>query len=440
MEIFQKIKESDSVVLEGDKKSGKLTFLLHVLKKKYMNVSIISPLSSNKITKKLETLSKSFLEFKDFKQFLNVYALREDWILLKNEYGFNYLLQDLEYFISTQKNDVIIFHKIGTLFDYADRDLIDNFFNHLLSYGATYKKKLIFTINTDTVNYDLISHYLVESSDLYLKMDKEGDFRAVEILYALSPILDPIYIFENKNKKLFLFPKEKSGFRKTNISVIVISKNKVIQKLHKYLLEKPQIELTIVDTISSSMEAILKNPDYLIFSQEDEEVNFSICELSSKHNLYTKTLYLINKEFLRVDDRLKAMSRGCIDVVNFQIQKMHYVLELAKYLNNTFYKTSIINDEKALETKEEVLEYIDYLLLERVLFTIVKVDGKLTNLEYIREYDKYIELEEYNIIIFVNLIKAEVASILFKKIAEHFHILEVQDCVDIFFGEKLCIK
>jgi len=441
MEIFQKIKESESIVLDGDKKIGKLTFLLHVLKKRYTKISFVTPLSSNKITKKLETLSRSFLEFNDLKDFIDVFSFREDWIFIKNEYGFNYLLQDLEYFISSQPNDIIVFHRIGSLFDYADRDLIDDFFNHILSYGIKYKKKLIFTVVKEAINYDLISQYLIEASDLYLKIDKAGDVREVEILYALSPILDHIYIFENKHKKLFLFTKEKSGYKKTNISVIVISKNKQIQRLHKYLLEKPQIELTMVDTISDSLEAILKNPDYLIFSQEEEQkVNFSICELSTKHNLYTKTLYLINKPFIRVDDRLKAIEKGCVDVVNFQIQKMHYILELAKYLQNTFYKTSIIHDTKGIDTKEEVLEYIKYLLEERILFTVLKIDGKLEKLDYIREYDKYVELEEYNIVIFVNLLKDEVEHILFKKIEKYCTIVKAQDCIDIFFGEKLCIE
>ena len=440
MEIYQKLKESESIVIEGKKKSGKLTFMLYLLSKKYTKISIVSPLSANKTTKKLEAISRSFEDLEGLNKFLDIFAFREDWITIKNEFGFKFLLQDLEFFIANQKNEVIVFHRIGTLFEYSDRDLIDDFFNDLLAYGIKYKKQLIFTLDIDDVNYDLMSYYLVESIDLYMKIEKIEESREVSILYALSPVLDQTYLFENHLKKLKLNTKDKSGYINKDISVIVISKNKKIQRFHKYLLEKEGIELSIVDSISDSLEAILKNPDYLIFSQEEEESNFSVCELSSKYNLYTKTLYLLDKPFLRVDDRLKAIEKGCVDVLNFQIPKMHYILELAKYLNKTFYKNNIIKDNSELKTKEEVIEYINYLIEERVLFTILKIDGKVKDFSYLRDYDKYVELEKYGIIILVNLIKGEVANIVFKKMAEHFMILETQDCLDLFFGEKLCIN
>jgi len=440
MEIYQKLKESESVVIEGKKKTGKLTFALYLLSKKFTKISVISPLSSNKTTKKLEAISRSFEDLEGLNKILDIFAFREDWITIKNEFGFKFLLQDLEFFIANQKNDVILFHRIGTLFEYSDRDLIDNFFTNLLGYGIKYKKKLVFTLDVDDVNYDLMSYYLVEAVDLYMKIEKEAENREISLLYALSPILDQTYIFENYLKKLKLNTKDKSGYINKDISVIVISKNKKIQKFHKYLLEKEGIELSIVDTISESLEAILKNPDYLIFAQEDEENNFSVCELSSKYNLYTKTLFLLDKPFLRVDDRLKAIEKGCIDVLNFQISKMNYVLELAKYLNKTFYKNNIIKDNSELKTKDEVIKYINYLIEEKVLFTILKIEGKVNDFSDLRDYDKYVELEQYGVIILVNLIKSEVANILFKKMEEHFMILETQDCLDLFFGEKLCIK
>jgi len=439
MEIFHKLQESESIVIEGDKRIGKLTFALYLLKKKYSKISFISSITSNQVAKRLESVSQSFIEFSDIDEFVDAYSFREDWIDLKNEYGFKYLLQDLEYFIENTKNDVVVFHRIGHIFEYSDRDLIEYFFTTLLSYGIKHKKKLVFLVGTDVVNYDLISHHLVESSDLYLRITKEADIREVEVLFALSPIMDPKYIFESKHKKLFFFTKEKSGYVSKNISVVVIAQDEKIKRINKYLLDKPQIDLQIIDSIADSLEAILQNPDYLLYFGEDNKINPSICELRVKYDLYTKVLYMLNRDFIRVDDRLHLIDKGCVDLLNFNIPIINYVLELSKYIQMNFYKIGIIQDEIKLETKEEIINFINYLLEEKILFSIIKIDGKLENTKYLRSYDKYIELEDYNIIIFINLLKHELTKIIFNKMEEHFHIIQVQDCLDLFYGEKLCI-
>ena len=439
MEIFHKLQESESIVIEGDRRIGKLTFALYILKKKYSNVSLISPLTSNQVAKRIEALSQSFIEFNNLADFIDAYSFREDWVDIKNEYGFKYLLQDLEYFIETNPNEVIVFHRIGHIFEYSDRDLIEYFFTTLLSYGIKHKKKLVFLIGTDIVNYDLVSHDLVESSDLYLKIYKEGDVREIEVLFALSPIIDAKYVFESKQKKLFFFTKEKSGYINKNVSLVVIAKDEKIQRINKYLLDKPQIELKIIDSIVDSLDAILQNPDYILYFGEDNKINPSICELRTKYNLYTKILYMVNKEFIRVDDRLNIIDKGCVDLLNFNIPIINYVLEISKYIQIHFYKIGIIRNDLKLKTKDEVIDFINYLLKGRILFSIVKIDEKLENIQYLRNYDKYIEFEDYNIIIFVNLLKHELTKIIFSKMDEHFHILKIQDSLDIFYGEKLCI-
>jgi len=441
MEIIHKLQESESIVIEGDRRIGKTTFALYILKKKYKKISFISPLTNNQTAKRLEAISNSFLEFDNIKEFVDAYSFREDWIDVKNEFGFKYLLQDLDFFIATQPNDVVVFHRIGTLFEYSDRDLIEHFFHTLLAYGIKHKKKLVFLLGKDVINYDLISHYLVESSDLYIKMEKEGELREIEVLFALTPILDPKYVFESKHKKLFLFTKEKSGYVNKNVSVVVISKETYVKKLNKYILEHPQIELKIIDSIADALDVILQNPDYLLYFGEDNKINTSICELNSKYDLYTKILYLLKKEFIRVDDRLNIIDKGCVDLLNINTQTINYVLEISKYIQINFYKIAIIQDHVNFETKDEVKNFVKYLLDERILFTIVKIDGKLQNTKYLRSYDKYIEFKDYSVLILINLLKDEVNKVVLNKIKnENIEIIKEQDALDIFYGETLCIK
>ena len=148
---------------------------------------------------------------------------------------------------------------------------------------------------------------------------------------------------------------------------------------------------------------------------------------------------MVNKEFIRVDDRLNLIDKGCVDLLNFNIPIVNYVLELSKYIQMNFYKIGIIRDDIKLETKDEVKNFINHLLEEKILFSIIKIDGKLEDTKHLRYYDKYIEFDDYNIIIFVNLLKHELTKIIFSKMNEHFNIIKVQDSLDIFYREKLCI-
>jgi len=435
MEINKKIKESESIVIEGDKKIGKLTLALYLSSQFQKNFTLLTPLSKNKITRKIEASKKHFDNFKDLN--INIFSFREDWVMIKNEYGFSYLLKDLEYFIHHQKNEMIIFHKFDTIFEYSDRDFIDDFFIELLSYGIKYKKKLIFTINMDSVNYDLIGNYLVEASDLYLKMTRPKEKREIEVLFSISPIIDSHYIFENIEKKLILKTKDISGYSKKEIDVVVITKDKKIQKLHNYLLQKENINLRIIDSISESLSIISNVPDFLIFTQEDKETNFNICEISKKNSF--KTLYVVNKKFVRIDDRLEGREKGCVDVITISIQTMHYVLELEKFFEMVFYK-NLTNIEINF-SNDKLKKHLDYLIQERVLFTLIKIEGKIDKkyLKFLRHYDGYFEFENYSVILLLNLLKGEVSQILFKKLEDNFFVVKLQDCIDIFYGEKLCI-
>ena len=437
MEIIDKLKESESIVIEGDKKIGKMTFAFYLASQLQTPFSVLSPISTNKLSRKIESLKKNFNNFKEVN--FNLFSFREDWISIKNEYGFDYLFKDLEHFISHQQNKTIIFHKFDSIFEYSDRDFIDDFFVELLAYGIKYKKKLIFTINIDSVNYDLVGNYLVDASDLYLKMERPQDKREVEVLFSISPIIDSHYIFESVEKELSIRTKEITGYSKKEIDVTIISKNRKIQKLHKYILDKEDINLRVIDSISDSLSIVSNIPDFLIFTQEFDDVNFNICEISKKNNF--KTLYLVKANFVRVDDRLIGRAKGCVDVISSAIQTMHYILELEKFFGLIFYKSNLIDIELKLESQLALKKHINYLIKERVLFSLIKIEGKIEqkNLEFLRQYDAYVEFGDYSIILLLNLLKGEVSRVLFKKIEDNFLIIKLQDSLDIFYGEKLCI-
>jgi archaellum biogenesis ATPase FlaH len=441
LEIIKKIRESDSIVIEGDKKIGKMTLALYFSKLMNNKSTFISSLSSTKIIKKIESSVKSFECFKHLNTLLTIFSFREDWVNIKNEFGYKYLLKDLEYFISHQKNQIIIFHKIGSFFDYADRDFIEDFLSELLSYGITYKKKFIFTLNVDDINYDMLGHYLVDNSDLYLKLHKVESTRNIDILYSLTPISQQQYVFTSAESQIVLKPKSVYSGTNEDISIVVISSNPYLQQIHKYLLDKDNIELTIVDNISDSLGAILKNPDYLIFGQEDNEVKLSICELAKKNKLKTQILYLVNKDFVRVDDRMRAKELGCVDMIKLDENVMNYILELEKYFDLIFYKRSLTKHDIQYDDKNEFKAYIQEVINKRGIFTLVKINNVLNEEDYlsIRDYDKVLVTEEYSVIFTLNTLKSNIEIILQNKFHKELLIEKIQDSLDIFFEEKLCI-
>lgn len=445
MEITKKIKESESIIIEGDKKIGKMTLALYFSKLIEESATLVSPLPTTKVVKKIEVLSESFKIFNDLENFLSAFSLREDWVSIKNEYGYKYILKDLEHFISHQKNRVMIFHKIGSLFDYSDRDFIEDFLAELLSFGITYKKKFIFTLNTNDVNYDMISRHLVDNSDLYLKMYMTEAIRNVDILYSLTPITQQEYLFMGEDSILSLKSKSTlnniSGEHK-DISIVFISSNPHSQQLHKYLLDKDNIDLIIADNISNSLSAMLQNPDYLIFEQEGDKVELSACEISKQNNLNTQILYIVNKKFVRIDDRMKAKDLGCVDMIKIDENVMNYILELEKYFNLVFYKK--LPDEHIshrYNNVEEFKNHIQEVLNKRGVFTLVKVKNILLEEDFssFREYDKVLVTENYSVIFILNILKSNVETILEHKFSKKLDIEEIQDSLELFFGGKLCI-
>ena len=441
MALIKKLKESDSIVIEGDKKTGKLTLAFYFAKLIDKKTTFVSPLASPKVTKKIDSFVNSFEIFKDLNSFLKKFSLREDWMSLKEEYGYKYFLKDLEYFISHQENEVIIFHKIDTFFEYADRDFLETFLSELLGYGITYKKKFIFTLNIDDPNYDMLGRFLVDNTELYLKLSIQDSIRYIDVLYSLTPISQQHYIFENEDTQLILEAKSMYSGQHEDISIVLITSNPYLQQIHKYMLDKESIELMIADNISDALEAILKNPDYMIFAQESEEVKLSICSLAKEHKLKTQILYLTNRDFIRVDDRMKSKELGCVDMIKLDTNIMNYVLELEKYFNLVFYKKPENEHKREYRDKEEFKTYIKEVIEKRGIFTLIKIDEKLDENDYsfIREYDKVLVTDEYSVIFMLNILKSNVEDILKIKFKKEIHTEKIQDSLDIFFGEEICI-
>lgn len=441
MELIQKLKSAESIVIEGEKKVGKTTLGFYISKVISEKSSFVCPLATYKVIKKIESAANSFDNFVDLKEFLNLFAIREDWVDIKNEYGYTYLLKDLEKFISHQESDVIIINKIGAFFDYSDRDFIDDFLSQLLSYGITYKKKLIFTLDSDDTNYDMISGHLVDNSDFYLKLFVKDSQRIIDVLYSLVPMDQKEFLYTNENSNLVLKSKSVTSGENKNISILVISSDPYLQKLHKYLLGKDGIELTVVDCISDSLSCILRNPDFLIFGQEDEKVNLSICEIAKEHKINTNILYLAHKDFVRVDDRIKAKELGCIDMIKLDDNVMNYILELEKYFNLVFYKNSSSEHSKVYYAKDEFVALINDLVSKKEVFTLTKVNEALgeEDLNAMREYDKVFVADDYSIIITLNTLKNNITNILEKKFNRSLDMLAIEDSVDVFFKGLTCI-
>ena len=441
MELIRNIKESDSIVIEGEKKVGKMTLAFYLSKQIAKHVTFISPLASTKILRKVESSISSFGKLEDLDEFLTIFSFREDWMNIKIDYGYKYFLKDLEYFISHQENEVMIFHRVEAFFEYADRDFLEDFLAELLSYGMKYKKKLIFTLNTEDYNYDLLRSYLVDNCDFYLKLDKEDSVRNIDVLYSLTPLTNQTYIFENSESGMILEPKLTFNGLNKYISIVVISADKDIQRIHKYLLNKDDIELTIANDIGGALEAVLKNPDYLIFNQEDEKIALSICELSKKYKLKTQILYLVNKDFVRVDDRMKAKTKGCIDMLKLDKNIMNYILELEKYFDLVFYKNYSHITDSIYKDKNEFKKEIQEILDNRGIFSLIKLNETLSeeDMSAIREYDKILIDGEYSFLFMLNSLKFNIENILKNKFKRELNIVKIQDSLDIFFGEKLCI-
>ncbi len=415
MKLNDALRSAEIVVIEGDKRSGKNTFFFHLMQN-YLGEEgciFITPQGQSSFHRRLDVIARTARSFRHLDKDLDVYFFKPEWKDIKQQYGFDFLLQDIERIFQYGKGDSVVIHHFEDYFELQEKGKVEQVIFYLTDLQKKYNKKLFFIINTHDENYEIINNVLAELADikLLIQIDKHNNhLRAIDVVECIYPLTNTHYAFKlhdecfslvlaeatNKIDKLtqksfkdahiHLPPSStdlvRNGAENVNEvasqkKILLISKSKRVQKIHQYLLSDiNDILLDISDNTVTTISKILAGPDIIIYNPDDEnKVDLSVCEIVRENKLDSKLFYLSNKLFIRQEDRSMAHHNGCDEIFAITHQITDYLIVLEKYLYKRFYTERLSHFEKPesftlFESEADFQEVILKMIELRLYFTV----------------------------------------------------------------------
>ncbi|GAX87786.1 conserved hypothetical protein [Lebetimonas natsushimae] len=409
MQLIEAIKKSDFSLIEGNSKSGKLTFSLFMLNKLNINNPLlISTINKSIIQKRLDNLKNTQNNnFQKIFQNIQLYSLKSNWENIKTSYGFDLLTEDLNKLINDKKPDTLIFHRPDLMFSEIEFEYAKTFIENLINLKNTLNFKLFITTDIDSV----ISKFSENYTDITFLIKNENNLRKIIIKNSIYPLESYEYFFSLKN---FSLEKLKDNTQrnenitiKTKPKMLIISKDEYFIKLHKYLFEK-YFDLLFAKTIGEVLSKIMQNPDLIIYQTGEERPDRTVCNLVKENKFNSKIIYFINKDFIRTEDKMEINYLGCYEIIPKIFNLEEYIFILEKATNNYFY-TKIIQKLPALKqimSSKNLNEIIKNLYNEKIYFSIIKLNKKINNIEKkLRMHDFIFKSEKFTCIILIDVTK-----------------------------------
>jgi len=407
MELINAIKKSEIVLTQGENKSGKLTFSLFLLSNIDLNSKtlILSTIPKSLMNKRIKTIEDlNDQKINTLLQNTEYLCLKENWEEIKAKYGFDFLIEDIKHIIFDTKPDSIIFHRADLMFSEEEYEYAKWFIDSLIELKEEINFKLLITSKKDTIIQKVIENYC----DIDFEIEKK-EKRIVNIISSLFPITPLSYIFE-KQKELVLIPHEKenvpsSQYNKTiDNKMLIMSQNEYLIKLNKYLFEKI-FNIEIATSITQSISKLLENPEIVIYNPPEKDLNFEMCHIVKDKGINSNIIYILNKDYVRVDDKMQAVYAGCYDVMpkNFNIEE--YIFTIEKLTKNFFYTEKINHLPKQREIKnfEHFCKILETFYNERIYFTLFIGETEEVNiLQKVRNHDIVFKDGQKTYICFIN--------------------------------------
>ncbi|QCI28877.1 hypothetical protein [Caminibacter pacificus] len=408
MELINAIKKSEIVLTQGENKSGKLTFSLFLLSNIDLNSKtlILSTIPKSLMNKRIKTIEDlNDQKINTLLQNTEYLCLKENWEEIKAKYGFDFLIEDIKHIIFDTKPDSIIFHRADLMFSEEEYEYAKWFIDSLIELKEEINFKLLITSKKDTIIQKVIENYC----DIDFEIEKK-EKRIVNIISSLFPITPLSYIFE-KQKELVLIPHEKENVPSSQYNnktidnkMLIMSQNEYLIKLNKYLFEKI-FNIEIATSITQSISKLLENPEIVIYNPPEKDLNFEMCHIVKDKGINSNIIYILNKDYVRVDDKMQAVYAGCYDVMpkNFNIEE--YIFTIEKLTKNFFYTEKINHLPKQREIKnfEHFCKILETFYNERIYFTLFIGETEEVNiLQKVRNHDIVFKDGQKTYICFIN--------------------------------------
>ncbi len=451
------IKTSHFITIEGKRNSGKSTFIFYsLIKILKSDMTVFSPIEETLFERKLKIIKKNFEIFKNLTSRLKFFFLEDNWLQIKQIYGFDYFREEMEKLIKESSTNIIYFHRFGEFFELQDIKEIEPTLSHIMKTAQKENKKLIFSINTQSPVYKTIGATLKDFSDITLAIKEISlNERIIEVQTSVTPLFHNKYYFLSSKNILDLMPYNEHEIKilKDKIKILLISKNTELQKFFQYLFQNEQsIDFNIMETIPTFYTKIIPDVDLLLFNDENEKLKIEIPQFIKMHNLKTKIFFLSNKDYFREIDKQILYNQAYTAVFskNFSFEELIFAMEKESGRFFYFDKFDKIVKNKTLyggvnrvvyENKDDFFNKIKILVENNIYFTIFVYELSLdTNLdlidlkELIRDYDFiYIDKDSLQIILLCINSKPKIKTIIEKRFKQqniqvkNIKIIEAQD-------------
>lgn len=383
--FFSSFQSLSSIAISGDRQSGKLTLALYfALQLTQKPVTLISSFNKPFFNKKIKANLRLSSNLQPTLEQLDYFNLKENWKIIKNQYGYDFLLKDIEKIIAASE-EVVIIHRIDDFFEIQDRNDIEDFLYNLINIGQAEGKILIFTVNMGHNNARYIYEYFEKNIDSEFVISKrlyETQAWDVELVSSLFSTEHSKFSFEFHEAKdqFALTPLSHSGMnerRKQVFRVVLASQSPEVADIVKYLFDGEIFELSNIDpNIIDMMGAMTDEPNLIIFNPP---LNLSDSEFKKINKLvansHRKVIFVSPQSLIRSQDKALLLQNGYLDVHEKDFHVEDFVLSVERLLGHSFYstemekvpnKTYIIHDQKSFS------RFIVAFLCKNLFFTVFK--------------------------------------------------------------------
>jgi archaellum biogenesis ATPase FlaH len=456
MKFSEVLDQSEIVLIEGEKGSGKNTFFFYLVNQLINDpeVLVITPYPKDAFLKKISVNEVMIRNFHQLQDKLDYFFLKDNWKELKQKYGYDFLLTDLERILASSQAAIVYFHRIGEYFDIQDRGNIEPFFRDLTKLLKSHRKKTFFTLASSNENYDKLLEILqyYAELDLFLTRVPLGNRINIETVASIYPLTESSLTLTMQDRSLNLSVNKQEGqesSEKENYRILLISDHDRIIKLHQYLLGTlKNIQLNVTSTASDIISKVLDAPDLLIYNLDENDEKMNICELAGRDGLSFKILYLTRREYLRAADRAKAQAQGCSEMFCLSFKTIDYITALEECLGYRFYAQNLASTAKefqAIKTQEEFLTQIETYITRHCLFCVFifeyknSAPGEEQFSGLFRNNDSaFIDHKRKKVFLLSINSQKENAQSLLKKFTttqNDITFLKAIDCLDLYFGD-----
>ena len=382
---FNDFQSLSSIAISGDRQSGKLTFAMYcALQMTQKPVTLISPFSQNFFNKKRKASLRLNSNLQPVLENIVPYNFKENWKLLKNDYGYAFLLKDIEKIINGA-SELVIIHRIDEFFEIHDTNEIERFLFNIITIAQAAGKIVIFTVNMGNNNSHYIYEYFeknIDSEFVITKRPYDVKARDVELVSSLFSAQHSKFSFElNATTKQFdLSPKKQSeqNDQETKASRIVLaSESSELAGVVKYLFEGNAFKLSQTDSSLTKMISVINDePQLIIFNPSDHQSITEIKKISKLvKNSNINVLFISPRPILRRQDKAEILQSGFCDVQEKYFYIEDFILSIERALGQPFYNTEmqkIPNKTYVIYDKKTFRKFIVAFLCKNLFFTVFK--------------------------------------------------------------------